>query len=227
MMIPYTPTTAQLTAACAATTVAQPTMDCERRTHHLRPIPSPAAITCRVPRRRPDCWSLAASPCRTAPANDIVCFCPVQSFLLSNPSDSLSAPVCTYLSQQLPCPADSLLLEIVPKGPVAQHLKEGVVVHVLANIIKVIVLATCTAQHSTAHVTAVAAVASMFVLPSDAAIQTVLTPLLVFVLSNIQPLRVLPLHPCWWPCCCCCRCCYRCCCRCYQRRRCRRHRSFC
>lgn len=39
------------------------------------------------------------------------------------------------LSQQLPGPRDGLLLEVVPKRPVAQHLKEGVVVHVLAHIV--------------------------------------------------------------------------------------------
>lgn len=51
---------------------------------------------------------------------------------------------CTHLCEQLPCPADGLLLEVVPKRPVSQHLKECVVVHILANIIQVIVLATCT-----------------------------------------------------------------------------------
>ena len=46
--------------------------------------------------------------------------------------------------KQLPGKVDGLLLEVVPEGPVAQHLEEGVVVHILANVIKVIVLATST-----------------------------------------------------------------------------------
>jgi len=33
---------------------------------------------------------------------------------------------------------------IVPKRPVSQHLKEGVVVHILSDIIQVVVLATST-----------------------------------------------------------------------------------
>ena len=35
-------------------------------------------------------------------------------------------------------------LEVVAKGPVAEHLKEGVVVHILADVIEVVVLAACT-----------------------------------------------------------------------------------
>lgn len=54
-----------------------------------------------------------------------------------------------HLGQQLPSPADGFLLEVVAKGPVAQHLKEGVVVHVLADIVQVIVLTTYN-THSTA-----------------------------------------------------------------------------
>lgn len=46
--------------------------------------------------------------------------------------------------QQLPGKANRALLEVVSKGPVAQHLKEGVVVHILANIVQVIVLASCS-----------------------------------------------------------------------------------
>ncbi len=51
--------------------------------------------------------------------------------------------------EQLPGIPNSFLLEIVPKGPVAQHLKEGVMVHILTNIIQVIMLAasTYTLQH--------------------------------------------------------------------------------
>lgn len=43
--------------------------------------------------------------------------------------------------EELPGVANGFLLEVVPKGPVAQHLKEGVVVHILAHVIQVIVLA--------------------------------------------------------------------------------------
>mmetsp|Transcript_34600 Transcript_34600/g.67744 ORF Transcript_34600/g.67744 Transcript_34600/m.67744 type:complete len:395 (-) Transcript_34600:164-1348(-) len=46
-----------------------------------------------------------------------------------------------HLGEQLPCPGDGLLLEVVSEGPVAKHLKEGVVVHILAHVIQVIVLA--------------------------------------------------------------------------------------
>jgi hypothetical protein len=57
-------------------------------------------------------------------------------------SKAIEAP---YLGEQLPGPGDGLLLEVVPKGPVPQHLKESVVVRVLANVIQVIVL-PCTAD---------------------------------------------------------------------------------
>jgi hypothetical protein len=43
--------------------------------------------------------------------------------------------------EQLPGEANGLLLEVIAKGPVAQHLKEGVVVAVLADIVEVVVLA--------------------------------------------------------------------------------------
>mmetsp|Transcript_46466 Transcript_46466/g.108226 ORF Transcript_46466/g.108226 Transcript_46466/m.108226 type:complete len:383 (+) Transcript_46466:1860-3008(+) len=46
------------------------------------------------------------------------------------------------LGQEFPGPSDRFLLEVVSKGPVAQHFKEGVVVHILANVLKVIVLTT-------------------------------------------------------------------------------------
>ena len=39
------------------------------------------------------------------------------------------------LDHQLPCPGDGFPLEVVAKGPVAQHLKEGVVVGVVADIL--------------------------------------------------------------------------------------------
>jgi hypothetical protein len=45
-----------------------------------------------------------------------------------------------HLGEQLPGPGDGVLLEVVPKGPVAQHLKEGVVVRVLAHVVQVVVL---------------------------------------------------------------------------------------
>mmetsp|Transcript_79385 Transcript_79385/g.230479 ORF Transcript_79385/g.230479 Transcript_79385/m.230479 type:complete len:459 (-) Transcript_79385:73-1449(-) len=49
-----------------------------------------------------------------------------------------------HLREQLPRPLDGLGLEVVPEGPVAKHLKEGVVVHVLADVLQVVVLAART-----------------------------------------------------------------------------------
>mmetsp|Transcript_100547 Transcript_100547/g.259697 ORF Transcript_100547/g.259697 Transcript_100547/m.259697 type:complete len:349 (-) Transcript_100547:51-1097(-) len=49
-----------------------------------------------------------------------------------------------HLRQQLPRPLDRVLFEVVAEGPVAKHLKEGVMVHILANVLKVVVLATST-----------------------------------------------------------------------------------
>ncbi len=46
--------------------------------------------------------------------------------------------------EELPGIANGFPLEVVPKGPVAQHLKEGMMVHILAHVIQVIVLATST-----------------------------------------------------------------------------------
>ena len=43
--------------------------------------------------------------------------------------------------QQLPRPADGLLLEVVAVGPVAQHLEHGVVVGVVSDLLQVVVLA--------------------------------------------------------------------------------------
>mmetsp|Transcript_136892 Transcript_136892/g.425291 ORF Transcript_136892/g.425291 Transcript_136892/m.425291 type:complete len:213 (+) Transcript_136892:2805-3443(+) len=48
------------------------------------------------------------------------------------------------LGQQLPSPADGLLLEVIAEGPVPQHLEEGMMVHILAHILQVIVLPTRT-----------------------------------------------------------------------------------
>ncbi len=46
--------------------------------------------------------------------------------------------------EQLPSPLDGFDLEVVAKGPVSKHFKEGVVVHVLANIVQIVVFATGT-----------------------------------------------------------------------------------
>jgi len=45
--------------------------------------------------------------------------------------------------QALPGHFDGLLLEVVPKRPVAEHLEVGVVVHVFAHVVQVVVLAPC------------------------------------------------------------------------------------
>ena len=45
------------------------------------------------------------------------------------------------LGEKLEAPADRLLLEVVAEGPIAQHLEEGVVIGVLANILEIVVLA--------------------------------------------------------------------------------------
>ena len=49
-----------------------------------------------------------------------------------------------HCCQQLPSPMNGFPFEVVAKRPVAQHLKEGVVVNILAHIIQVIVLASCS-----------------------------------------------------------------------------------
>ena len=46
-----------------------------------------------------------------------------------------------YIHQKLPCPVDSLSLEIVAKRPVAQHLKHRMVIRIVADLLKVIMLA--------------------------------------------------------------------------------------
>ena len=43
--------------------------------------------------------------------------------------------------EQFPRPGDRFLLEVVAEGPVAEHLEEGVVVGVLADVVEVVVLA--------------------------------------------------------------------------------------
>ena len=43
--------------------------------------------------------------------------------------------------QQCPRPLNDLLLEVVTEGPVAQHLEEGVMVDILADVVQVVVLA--------------------------------------------------------------------------------------
>lgn len=46
----------------------------------------------------------------------------------------------TNLREKLPGPSDGILLEVVPKGPVPEHLEEGMVVGVLAHVVEVVVL---------------------------------------------------------------------------------------
>ncbi len=43
--------------------------------------------------------------------------------------------------EQLPGPGDRFLLEVVAERPVAEHLEEGVVVGVLADVVEIVVLA--------------------------------------------------------------------------------------
>ena len=45
-----------------------------------------------------------------------------------------------YFGEELPCPPDRFLFEIVAEGPAAQHFEEGVVIRVLAHIVQVVVL---------------------------------------------------------------------------------------
>eukprot|EP00804_Cyclotella_cryptica_P004142 CCRYP_016874-RA/>CCRYP_016874-RA protein AED:0.21 eAED:0.34 QI:764/0/0.5/1/0/0/2/0/134 len=45
------------------------------------------------------------------------------------------------VDQQFPSPPNGLLLEVVPEAPAAQHLKESVVIGVLAHVLQVVVLA--------------------------------------------------------------------------------------
>ena len=45
-----------------------------------------------------------------------------------------------HLREELPRPPDGLLLEKVAEGPVPEHLEEGVVVGVLADVVEVVVL---------------------------------------------------------------------------------------
>mmetsp|Transcript_8153 Transcript_8153/g.17616 ORF Transcript_8153/g.17616 Transcript_8153/m.17616 type:complete len:466 (+) Transcript_8153:1609-3006(+) len=48
------------------------------------------------------------------------------------------------LRQTLPRHLNGLLLEIIPKGPIPKHLKEGVMVHILPHIVEIVVLASGT-----------------------------------------------------------------------------------
>ncbi|KAI3487195.1 hypothetical protein L1887_48905 [Cichorium endivia] len=48
------------------------------------------------------------------------------------------------LGEELPCHGDGLGLEVVAEGPVSEHLEEGVVVGVLADVVEVVVLSACT-----------------------------------------------------------------------------------
>src|SRR5438874_1873097 len=45
------------------------------------------------------------------------------------------------LRQEFPGPVDRFFLEVIAKGPVAEHLEEGVVVSVQTNILKIIMFA--------------------------------------------------------------------------------------
>ena len=49
-----------------------------------------------------------------------------------------------HIHQILPCHVDGTLLEVVAEAPVAQHLKHGVVVGVVAHLFQVVVLAAHT-----------------------------------------------------------------------------------
>jgi hypothetical protein len=46
-----------------------------------------------------------------------------------------------HLGQKFPGPLDRFLLEVIAEAPVAEHLEEGVVVGVLADVVEVVVLA--------------------------------------------------------------------------------------
>ena len=46
-----------------------------------------------------------------------------------------------HLGEQLPRPLDRLGLEVVAERPVAEHLEEGVVVVVSADVLEIVVLA--------------------------------------------------------------------------------------
>ena len=46
-----------------------------------------------------------------------------------------------HVDQQVPCPIDRLVLEVVTKRPVTQHLKHGVMIGVVAHLFQVVVLA--------------------------------------------------------------------------------------
>eukprot|EP01085_Mycamoeba_gemmipara_P005048 Mycagemm_TRINITY_DN10190_c0_g1::TRINITY_DN10190_c0_g1_i2::g.5048::m.5048 type:complete len:174 gc:universal TRINITY_DN10190_c0_g1_i2:619-98(-) len=48
------------------------------------------------------------------------------------------------LSQELPRPGNALLLEVVTEGPGSKHLKERVVVSILADVVEIVVLAART-----------------------------------------------------------------------------------
>ncbi len=45
------------------------------------------------------------------------------------------------VGEQFPGPGDGFLLEVIAKAPVAEHLEEGVVVGVLADVVQIVVLA--------------------------------------------------------------------------------------
>jgi hypothetical protein len=45
-----------------------------------------------------------------------------------------------FLREALPCHGNRLLLEVIPEAPIPEHLKEGVMVHVLPHVVQVVVL---------------------------------------------------------------------------------------
>ena len=49
-----------------------------------------------------------------------------------------------HLGEKFPSEVDGTLLEVVAEGPVAEHLEKGVVVDILADVVKIIVLASST-----------------------------------------------------------------------------------
>lgn len=64
------------------------------------------------------------------------------SFLLA--TALLSSQRQISLCKRFRAAARLVYLEIIPKGPGPQHLKEGVVVHIFAHVIQVVVLAPCS-----------------------------------------------------------------------------------
>lgn len=66
------------------------------------------------------------------------------SFLLATALLSFKRLEEINLHKRLRAAPRLFYLEIIPKGPGPQHLKEGVVVHILPHVIQVVVLAPCS-----------------------------------------------------------------------------------